>query len=147
MSSWMPRCTDSLPHYSECPLLYNLFASLWRHAKALPRRGHLLHDFVTQVFPRSLQYGIVAMGLIDAVVFANNHHRRNIENPGNFGDCMKRRIRFVTAVTPAYPHACQVTCLTRHIPAVQNQRFRLPSAKARYLHLPDVRTTGLGHLH
>ena len=58
-------CPDepSLPHYNECPLLYNLFASVWRHATALPRRGHLLHDLITQVFLRSLQCGIVVMGL------------------------------------------------------------------------------------
>ena len=80
------------------------------------------------------------MGLIDAFVCAHNHHRRNIENPGNFGDCMKGRIRFMTAITPACAHAYQVTCLTRLIPAVQNQRFRVPSAKARYSHLPNIRS-------
>ena len=80
------------------------------------------------------------MGFIDAFVYAHNHHRRNIENPGNFGDCMKGRIRFMTAITPAYGHAYQVTCLTRHIPEVQNQRYRLPITKAMYAHLPNVRT-------
>ena len=85
--------------------------------------SHLLFDLM--VFLRSLQYG---MG-------------RNIENPGNFGDCMKGRIRFMTAITPAYAHAYQVTCLTRHTPAVQSHKFRLPSAKVRYPHLPNVRTT------
>ena len=30
-----------------------------------------------------------------------NHHHQNIENSGNFGDCMKRRIPFMTAITPA----------------------------------------------
>ena len=63
-----------------------------------------------------------------------------MENSGNFGDCMKGRIRFMTAITPAYAHANQVTCLTRHIPAVQSQRFCLPSAKARYPHLPNIRS-------
>ena len=81
------------------------------------------------------------MGFVDAFVYAHDHHRRNIENPGNFGDCMKGRIRFMTAITPGYAHAYQVTCLTRDTPAVQNQRFRLPSANARYPHLPCVRTT------
>ena len=79
-----------------------------------------------------------------------------IENPGNFGDCMEGRIRFMTAITPAYAHAYQVTCLTRLIPAVQTQRFRLPSAKARYPHLTNIRATtrergnnfsGICHLH
>ena len=46
-----PDAPDSLPHYNECPLWYNLFSSLWEHATSLPRRNHLLHDMITQVFP------------------------------------------------------------------------------------------------
>ena len=61
------------------------FASVWGQAKVLPRRGHLFHDLITQVFLRSLQYGIVVMGVIDAFDHAHNHHRRNMDNPGNFG--------------------------------------------------------------
>ena len=38
----------------------------------------------------------------------------------------------MTAITPAYAHALQLICLTRHIPVVTFQKFRLPSAKARY---------------
>ena len=58
------------------------------------------------------------------------------------GECMKGRIRFMTAITPAYAHAYQVTCLTRHMLAVQSQKFfRLPNAKDRYPHLSNVRTT------
>ena len=49
---------DSLPHYNECPLLYNFFTSVWRHATLLPRRGHLLHDFITKIF---------SMGVTDAL--------------------------------------------------------------------------------
>ena len=45
-----PDEPDSPSHYDECPLLYNLFASTWRHATALPRRGHLFHDLITQGF-------------------------------------------------------------------------------------------------
>ena len=71
----------------------------------------------------------------------NNHHRRNVDNVGNFGSCMKGRIRFMTAITPAYAHAYQLICLTRHIPVVVSQKFRLPAAKARYPHLPNIRTT------
>ena len=67
---------------------------------------------ITQVFLRSLQYGIVVMGFIDASVYAHHQHHRSMENPGNFGDCMKGRIRFMTVITPAYAHACQVACLT-----------------------------------
>ena len=78
------------------------------------------------------------MGLIAAVVYAHDHHCQNMDNPGNIGDCMKRRIRFTTAITRAFAHAYQVAFLTRHIPAVQSQRFCLPSASASNLHLPTV---------
>ena len=136
-----PDEPDSLSHYNESPLLYNFFASVWGQSTVLPRRGHLFHDLITQVFLRSLQYGIVVMGVIDAFVYAHNHHRRNIDNPVNFGDCMKGRIRFMTAITPAYANACQLICLTRHIPVVPSQKFRLLAAKVRLPYLPNVRTT------
>ena len=42
---------------------------------------------------RSLQYGIVVLGFLDAFVFAPPKHRPDSENPGNFGDCMNGRIR------------------------------------------------------
>ena len=45
--------------------LYNIFISFWRHAAILPR-NHLLHDLITRVFLRSLQYGIVVLGFLDA---------------------------------------------------------------------------------
>ena len=124
-----PDEPDSLPHYNQCLLLYNLLNSIWEHAAALPRRGHLLHDLITQVYLRSLQHGIVVMGFIDSFVYAHHQHRRSIENSGNFGDCMIGRIRFMTAITPAYAHAYQVTCLTTHMHAVPRLNFRLPKPK------------------
>ena len=66
----------SLSHYNECPLQNNFFSSDWRHAVIQPRRAHLLHDLVTHIFRRSIQYGIVVMGVLDAFVYAHNHHRR-----------------------------------------------------------------------
>ena len=127
--------TLSLP-LQRMPLLYNMFTCIWVQATVHPRRNHLLHDLITQVFLRSLQYGIVVMGFIDAFVYAHHRHRRSIENPANSGDCMKGRIRFMTAVRSAYAHAYQVTCLTRHMPAVPPLNFRLPKPQARYPHLP-----------
>ena len=44
-------------------------------------------------------------------------------------------------ITSAYAHAYQATCLTRHMPALLHRSFRLPKPKARYPHLPNVRTT------
>ena len=46
-----------------------------------------------------------------------------------FGDCMKGKIRFMTAVTLAYAHAYQATCLTRHMPLIPAPK--LPAAQAR----------------
>ena len=62
---------------------------------------------MTQTLFRSLQYGIVVMGIFDAFAQAHNYHRRNTNNPGNFGDCMEGRIRLMTAVTSTYAHAYQ----------------------------------------
>ena len=38
--------TLSLSHYNECPRLYEMFTSFWRQAAVLPRRNHLLHDWL-----------------------------------------------------------------------------------------------------
>ena len=35
-----PEEPDSLTHYNECPRLYNIFTSFWRHATILPQRNH-----------------------------------------------------------------------------------------------------------
>ena len=80
------------------------------------------------------------MGVIGAFVYAQNHHRRGMDNPGNFGACMKARIRFMTAITPAYAHAYQLICLP-----VTCSRWSLSpaAAKARYPHLPNARATTL----
>ena len=86
------------------------------------------------MFLRSLQYGIVVMGFIDAFVDAHHQHRQGFENPGNFGDCMKGRIRFMTAITPAYAHAYQTTCLSRRVPAILKKISVSRSPK------PDIRT-------
>ena len=111
---------------------------------------------MTQIFLRSLQYGIVVMGAIDAFVYAHNHHRLNVHNPKNFGDCMEGRNRFMTAITPTYAHAYQSICLAGRLLVVLHQKFRLPAAKAKYPHLPNSRTTTrergndfpwLGYLH
>ena len=116
------------------------FLSFWRHATILPQRNHFLHDLITRVFMRSLQYGIVVLGFLDAFVYAHHKHRPDSENSGNFGDCMKGRIRFMTAITEAYAHAYQATCLARHMPAVPHQNFRLLKPKSRYPYLPNARS-------
>ena len=81
------------------------------------------------------------MGFIDAFVHAHHQHRRSIESPGHVGDCMKGRICFTTAITPAHAHAYQATCLAGHMPAVPRPNFRLPKLKARCPYLPNDRST------
>ena len=120
---------DSLSHYNECPLLYDMFRSFWRQATVLPWRNHLLLDLITQVFLRSFQNGIVVIGFIDAFGHAHHQHRRSIENFGNFGDCIKGRIRFMTAITPAYasrvpgnmPHKTHACSLADEFPSAEAQ--------------------------
>ena len=126
-----------LSHYNGCPSLYNFVIAAWRDNAVRSRRGHLFHDLITQTILRSLQYGIVVMGVIDAFVYAHNYHRRNTNNPGNFGDCMEGRIRLMTA----YAHAYQSLCLAARMFVVPHQNFRLLAAKARYPNLPNSRTT------
>ena len=107
-------------------------------------RNHLLHDFITRAFLRSFQHGIVVLGFLDAFVYAfvyaHHKHRLDSENAGNFGDCMKGRVRLMTAITPAYAHAFQTTCLAQHFPGVPHHTFRLPKSKSRYPYLPNDRS-------
>ena len=135
-----PDEPDSLTHYYECPRLYSIFISFWRHATILLRRNHILHDLITRVFMRSLQYGIVVLGFLDAFVYAHHKHRFDSENSGNFGDCMKGRVRLMTAITPAYAHAYQATCLAQHFPGVPKHTFRQPKPKSRCPYLPNNRS-------
>ena len=81
------------------------------------------------------------MGFIFAFVYARHQHRQGQENPRIFRDCMKGRIRFMTAITLAYAHAYQTACLSRRMLAVMEKNFRLPKAKARYPYLRNARST------
>ena len=134
-----PDEPDSLTHYNECPRLFTIFLSFWRHATILPQRN-LLHDLITRVFLRSLQHGIVVLGFLDALVYAHHKHRLDSENAGNFGDCTKGRVRSMTAITPAYAHAYQTTCLSQHFLGVQHHSFPIPKSKSIYPYLPNDRS-------
>ena len=105
------------------------------------RGNQLFHDFITQTVLRSLQSGIVVMGVIDAFVYAQNYHPHATYNPGNFEDCMEGTIRLLTATTPTHAHAHQSLCLGERPFDIPHQRFRLPSVKAKYLNLRNTRTT------
>ena len=98
--------------------------SFWRRATILPPRNCLLHDLVYHVFLRNLQYGIVVPGFLDSFVYAHHKHRLDSANHGNFGDCLARRVRFRTAITPAYAHTYQTICLGMYFPGVSHHPFR-----------------------
>ena len=131
---------DCLCHYNMCPRLSDAFKNIWRNAGFRLCDDLLLHDLLTQTLLHSIQHGIVVMGIIDAFVYAHNVHRQNNNNPGKFEDCTEGRIRLMTAITPAYAHAFQAVCLTRHPMVIPHQKFRLPTAKAKYPNLPINRT-------
>ena len=92
------------------------------------------------MFLRSLQYGIVVLGFLDAFVYAHHKHRLDCASAGNFGDCLRGRVRFMTAITPAYVHAYQTICLEMHFPSVPRHTFRLPKNKSKYPFLPNERS-------
>ena len=136
-----PDAPDSLSHYNElnvpgCTTSFFL-------SGGTPRWCHK----GTSLFLRSLPFGIVVLGFLDAFVYAHHKHRRDSANAGNFGDCMSGRVRFMTAITPAYAHAYQTMCLALHFPGVPHQSFRLSKPKSRYPFLPNDRSLSkeLGH--
>ena len=135
-----PDEPDSLTHHNECPRLYNIFLSLWRRATILLPRNCLSRNLVTRLFLQSLQHGIVVLGFLDAVVSAHQKHRLDSKNAGNFGDCVKGRIRFMTAITPAFAHTHQATCLAQYFRGVLHHNFGLPKPKSRFPYLPNARS-------
>ena len=70
------------------------------------------------------------MCIIDAFVCAHNRHRRNLDNPGNFGGCMEGRIRLMAAITPTYAHAYQSICLV-------GRPILIPLGKARCVQMAE----------
>ena len=95
------------------------FFTAWEESVLHRRLRHeLLHDLITQAACWSFQYGIVVLGIVDAFVYAHNHHRHNTDNPGNFEDCMEELICVITALTPAYARAFQNLCPVGHSDAI-----------------------------
>ena len=108
MNLTLSHTTTSVPGCTTCLLLSG-------DVLQYCHRNHFLYDLVTRLFMHSLQYGIVVLGFFDAFVYAHHKHRQGSENPGNFCDCMKGRIRFVTAITQRihteeHDQTCRVGC-------------------------------------
>ena len=102
--------------------------------------SHTLQRMSSTVQSVCLQYGIVVVGFIDAFVCAHNHYRRNIENPGNFGDCMKGRMNpfhdsnhclcsSIPGTLPDKTHACD-----------PKPEISSAECQSQIPHLPNVRT-------
>ena len=78
--------------------------------------------------------------------WGRTHHRIAVKKDSSSAcydgveSLLEIRIRFMTAITPAYA-AYQATCLTTHMPTVPRQNFCLPKLKARYPYLPNARST------
>ena len=71
-----PHESDSLTHYNKCPFTTSLLLSGGMLQSAF-EEIICFNDVITQTLSRSLQYGIVVMGIIDAFVYAHNYPRRN----------------------------------------------------------------------
>ena len=133
---------DSLSHNNECPFLYNFVTVAWRNAAVLPRGGHLFHDLITQIFLRSLQHGIVGMGVIDTLSTPTTITAVIWKIQGTSEIAWKGEFRLLTAITPTYAHAYQSICLAgRAFLLFSIRSFACFAAKARYPNLPSSRTT------
>ena len=78
-----PSEPDSLTHYKECPMLYNIFCFFLETCYNVATEKSFLHGLISWVFLRSLQYGIVVVGFLDAFVYAHHQQRQSFGNPGN----------------------------------------------------------------
>ena len=81
---------------------------------------------------------IVVPGFLDSFVFVHHKHRLDSANHGNFGDCLGRRVRFRTAITPAYAHTYQTICLGMYFPGVSHHPFRFHRPEFRYPFFPMI---------
>ena len=97
------------------------------------KRNFLLPPWLATPQKRSILY-VVWTAMANLMRYHRTRSRR-------LPQAYSGRIRFMTAITSAYAHAYQATSLTRHMPAVPRLNFRLPKPKARYPHLPNIRST------
>ena len=129
-----PNEPDSLTHYNECPRLYNIFVSFWRHATILPQRNRSLHDLITRVFIQSrhmeLWYWASLMLLFMPISIAK------IRESWKFSDCMKGRIRCLRPRISG-----NVSCSTHTLcPHPNSESDSAAQAQARYPYLPNARS-------
>ena len=108
------------------PSLVQLFCISLETSHGSTTERPSFHDLITQIFLRSLR--IVVMGAIDAFVYGHNHHRRNMDNLVNFGDCMKGSIRLMTEKNSSIYSRIPINLLGRTflLFSIQNFVCRMP---------------------
>ena len=103
--------------------------SVWKNADIHLRGNLLRHDFTTQVMLRSLQHGIVVVGIIDAFVYAHNARRHRLVLSlctGCFGrmclttvsQCLGSSLFFGPAVRRGERHLFYLHLLVLHLQAL-----------------------------
>ena len=126
----------TLSYCNECLRFYKNFYFFLETFHSTATEKSFLHDLITQVFLQSLQYGIVVLGFLDAFVYAHHQHRPNVKNHGNFGDCAKGRIRFMTAIT-----SCRRPRLSGNLSCSTQPATTFPPTKAQgQISVPDQRS-------
>ena len=100
-------------HYTQCSRLATSYQSVETCKVTCIRSHALLHFLSMQVSCRGEPHCILAWGLVDAFVFAANHHRHHRDDPGHIDNLFQGRIRLMTALAFAYAHALQMLCSGR----------------------------------
>ena len=121
---------DCLRQYSRCPRLATVLAYFWRHAGIRLRPNLLLHEMLTQTVSLGAEHGIRVLDIVDAFVYAHNHHFSNRHDLEHFEDCLQGRIRTMIGFAPACAHALQLVCLGRSAGDVLVRTFRLFASEA-----------------
>ena len=90
---------DSLTHYNECPQAVQHFCFFLETCYEIATKEIIFYTTSSlessyKAFKMELWHWASLMLLFMPII----SYRQGSENPGNFGDCMKRRIRFMTVV-------------------------------------------------
>ena len=90
-----------------------------------------------------MQHGIVVMGIIDEIVYAQ-FHRHKGNNAGRFDDCIEGRIRRMTAITPTYVHErFRQYALSDTRWSSFDRNFVCRQPRLKYPNLPHIRSATL----
>ena len=123
---------DCLRHYNPCPRLAAILSAIWRHADSVIHPHAPLYDVLTRVTCRCDQHCVLALGFVDAFVYAYHHQRHNRDAPVPFVDCTQVRIRLMTTLAPTCAGVYQHFCVGRGLrPAVSQALILEAGASSR----------------